>query len=368
MIVLTSAPSEQATVRADYFDGKSSIRRNVELELGASLGFREDGVLVQSWAYETIRRADGPPGMLRLRSTAAAPLARVEIANQALGRQVVVLCPRLDADEPQRGQTIKIVGWSLAAVASIVLSVLFIVPYVADWATPLIPRSFDRWLGGVAEKQVELIFGKRSCVDDASGTALRKLAQSLQQASGFDGGVSLRVVQSPIPNAFALPGGRIFILSALLDKSEGVDELAGVLAHELGHVSHRDQVRAMLHNGGSAFLIGLLFGDVGGGGTILIATRSLFQSSYSRGVESQADDFAFALLHRLGRPSKPLGEFLVRLTKGKGAGPGALFDSHPVSEERLRRLGENDSPASAPPLLSQTEWQSLKQICASGSS
>jgi predicted Zn-dependent protease len=51
------------------------------------------------------------------------------------------------------------------------------------------------------------------------------------------------VLASPVPNAFALPGGRIYLLNGLLQKAESADEIAGVIAHEMGHVSHRDQTR-----------------------------------------------------------------------------------------------------------------------------
>lgn len=357
------APSEQAALPVYFFDGKTSARRKVELDLGLSLGIGEDGGLVQCWAYDTIRRVDGPPGMLRLRSLTAEPLARLEVVDQTLAQQIIALCAQLDADEPQGGQTGKIVGWSLAAIASIVLSVLFIIPHVADWATPYIPRSFDRWLGQVAESEVKLIFDGQTCGAPEGKIALNKLLSTLSAAGGLDDNIEASVIVSTIPNAFALPGGRVLILSALLARADNVDELAGVLAHELGHVAHRDQVRAMLHDGGSAFLIGLLFGDIGGGGAILVATRSLFESAYSRDVEAQADRFAFEVMHRLGRPAKPLGEFLVRLTESSITSPGSLFDSHPVSEERLRHLAEDDTPPSAPPLLGKDEWRALKRIC-----
>jgi Zn-dependent protease with chaperone function len=48
----------------------------------------------------------------------------------------------------------------------------------------------------------------------------------------------------PIPNAFALPGGKVYLFDGLLAKAENPDEIAGVLAHELGHLKHRDGIRA----------------------------------------------------------------------------------------------------------------------------
>ena len=53
------------------------------------------------------------------------------------------------------------------------------------------------------------------------------------------------VLRSNVANAFALPGGRVYVLAPLLAKSETPDELAGVLTHELGHVAHRDGLRRL---------------------------------------------------------------------------------------------------------------------------
>ncbi len=72
------------------------------------------------------------------------------------------------------------------------------------------------------------------------------------------------VLPTSVPNAFALPGGKVFVLKGLLDKAESPDELAGILAHELGHLKHHDNMRGLIYNGGTSFLIGLLFGDVTG--------------------------------------------------------------------------------------------------------
>ena len=66
------------------------------------------------------------------------------------------------------------------------------------------------------------------------------------------------VLSTPVPNAFALPGGRVYLFHGLLAKAENVDEVAGVLAHELGHLRQRDNLRQLIYNGGTSFLIGLL--------------------------------------------------------------------------------------------------------------
>lgn len=347
----------------NFFDGTSNQRHPVELELRQSLIISEHGRVIATWAFGSIRRADGPPGFLRLSCVDAPVLARLEIADPALAAHVAAACPALDDGQGGQGQTLRVVGWSMAAIASIILSVIFIVPYIADVATPLIPRSFDRFLGRIAEPQIRLIFQGPICTDALGQAALEKLVAQLQKAGGFEGAIQASVIATPIPNAVALPGGRIFIFEALIARAKSIDEVAGVIAHELGHVHHRDQVRAMINDGGSAFLIGLLFGDIAGGGAAIVAARSLLQAGYSREVETAADDFAQRAMLALGRSPHPLGEFLARLSGDEKPGATSIFDSHPLGSERQKRLSEGDITPAGPPLLSDGEWQALVSIC-----
>src|SRR5207302_3961859 len=171
----------------------------------------------------------------------------------------------------------------------------------------------------------------------AGTAALKKLVNRLQTAAQLPIAPEPAVLHSKMANAFALPGGRVYVLWQLLDKSETPDELAGVLAHELGHVAHRDGLRRLIRDGGTSFLVGLMFGDVTGSGAVLMAGRAVLSASYGRDDESRADAFAVAVLHRLGRPTAPLGELLTRITGGHAEGPSLLRD-HPLTPERKAML------------------------------
>jgi Zn-dependent protease with chaperone function len=122
------------------------------------------------------------------------------------------------------------------------------------------------------------------------------------------------VLSSSVVNACALPGGTVYLLDGLIQRARNVDEVAGVMAHELGHAQNRDGLRKIIQTGGSSFLIGLLFGDVTGGSTVLFTARSIVDASYSREAETRADGFTVKAMHGLGRSPRPMGEFLVRVT------------------------------------------------------
>ncbi|UGA41508.1 M48 family metallopeptidase [Bradyrhizobium quebecense] len=353
---------------AVFFDGASSRRRIVVLELSDALEIREDGELLARWAFADIRRADSPTGLLRLSCLTAPALARLEIRDAQLTAALVARCDRLEQDLPNRKGVAGIVGWSLAAAVSIVLVVLFGVPLAAERLTPLVPDSFERRLGDVAEAQVKVVFDGKPCSNAAGQAAFEKLIGKLRETAGLDNSVQSGVLETSVPNAFALPGGKVYLFEGLVEKAENPDEIAGVLAHELGHLRHRDSMRELIHNGGTSFLIGLLFGDITGSGALLFASRSLVTSSYSRDAETNADSFAIETMHKLGRPAKPMGELMFRVT-GKEGGKGlSLVSSHPLTEDRLARMDKADAAGSAngQPLLSSAEWQALKGICGSG--
>jgi Zn-dependent protease with chaperone function len=355
--------SAQAAVSAVYFDGTSNRRRNVSLVLSDALEIREEGAPRTVWAYDDIRQADSPGGMLRVSCLSAPPLARLEIRDAALAAELTSRCSRLGDNRIGGGAVAKIVGWSLAAAASIVLVVLFALPFAADRLAPLVPGGFERRIGEASEVQVKAIFGNKACNSAEGLAAYRKLMRQLRTAAGLDADVESEVLSAEIPNAFALPGGKVFLLSPLLQKADNPDEIAGVLAHELGHLKHHDNMRELIYNGGSSFLVGLLFGDVTGSGALIFASRSVVTASYSRDAESNADGTTIDVMRKLGRSPKPMGELLYRVTGKEGGHGMSILSGHPLTEDRLKRMTAEDRPPSGPPLLTDKEWAALKAIC-----
>jgi len=347
---------------AVYFDGVSSRRRTVTLRFSDRLEIDEDQQTLAAWAYSDIRRADSPAGVLRLSCLTASALARLEVRDTVLAAELVARCARIDDNAPGRRGAAAIVGWSLAAAVSIVAVVLFGLPLIADRLTPLVPEAFERRLGEVADSQIKTMFNAKVCDNAAGQKAFVKLVTAIRESAGLDTSVQSGVLSSPIPNAFALPGGKVYLFDGLLAKAENADEIAGVLAHELGHLKHRDSMRGLIRDGSTSFLIGLLFGDITGSSALIFGSRTLVTSSHSREAETNADDFAIDVMHRLGRPAKPTGELLLRVT-GKESKGLAIISTHPLSEDRLARMTREDRSASGPPLLTAEEWRSLKSIC-----
>lgn len=347
---------------AVYYDGVSSRKRQVELRLGAQLDIAEHGIELATWRYDDIRRVDGSHG-LRLTSLSAAPQARLEIEDEAVQRLLTARCTALDQDRGG-GQAWRIFAWSLAAAASIVLMTLYGIPQIADRLAPLVPAAAERRLGDAVDRQMRALMGGKLCTGADGQRAFAKMVDALKVAGGSTIPLEAQVLSSPIPNAVALPGGRVYLFEGLLQRARDPDEIAGVIAHEIGHAEHRDGLRSVIQTGGTSFLFGLLFGDITGSGAVIFVSRTLLDASHSREAETAADDFAIRAMTRLGRSPAPLGEFLVRIT-GKG-GRTTIIDSHPVSSERLERMKHAVPATAGPPILTDAEWQALKRVCADG--
>ena len=109
---------------------------------------------------------------------------------------------------------------------------------MADRLTDVLPIAWERPLGQAVDQQVRAIFRGGACTQPEGRAALTKLIASLQSAARLPIEPDPVVLRSTVPNAFAIPGGRVYILSGLLDRAESPDELGGVLAHEFGRISH----------------------------------------------------------------------------------------------------------------------------------
>jgi Zn-dependent protease with chaperone function len=350
---------------AVYFDGASSRKHQVTLRFGASLDIVHDGVVVASWPFEAIRRVDGPTGRLRLACKSAAPLARIEVDDPGVMAAVTARSTALDADRGGPRQTLRIVGWSAAAICSIILIAIYGIPIIADRLAPIIPYSAEQRMGQAVDAQVRAIFGRQVCGGRQGQAAFASLVDKVRTAGGLEHPLDANVLPTSIPNAIALPGGKVYLFDGLLQKAESPDEIAGIIAHELGHVHHRHVMRTLIHNGGTSFLIGLLLGDVTGGSAVIFATQSLLNASHSREAEQEADDFAFTTMRKLGRSPVPMAELLFRITgaEGKRLAGFTILNSHPLTESRLAAAKKNDRPAEGPELLSPAEWRALKGIC-----
>jgi predicted Zn-dependent protease len=162
---------------------------------------------------------------------------------------------------------------------------------------------------------------------------------------------SFQIVDQPEPNAFAVPGGRVYVSRGLLALINREDELAGVLAHEIAHVTQRHSARQQRHGILPALLS--LPGNLVGGvvsenlGALINAPVDVvggaWLSRYSRSQESEADRIGLRTVAEAGYDPAALADILDRLEKDVASQTGqerrfSIFDSHPMTKTRLKDI------------------------------
>lgn len=360
-----------------FFDGMTSTRHDVTVEAAPErLRVRAaDGALLAEWAYDELQALPAPESVLRLGRHDSPILARLEIRDVALAAAVKQLAVTLDpTGAAERRSRVKVVGWTLAACVSIVLVAFFGLPAIVDRAAPLIPMSVERHLGNAVDAQVRSMLdtSTRSGKPFECGTAesekagraaLEKMIGGLERAADLPIPLKTIVVRRKEANAIALPGGHIYVFQGLVDKSNNPDELAGVIAHEIGHVANRDGTRSILQAAGVSLLFGILLGDFTGGGLVVMAARQIVQSSYSRDVEAGADLFSVRLMNKIGADARALGTILGRIA-GEDLPVISIILDHPQTKDRAAAIeAAAGSARAAKPVLAPEEWTALKGIC-----
>lgn len=235
----------------------------------------------------------------------------------------------------------------LALLVALVLAVRALLAPLTEALVARVPPSFDERVGAaIAEVQRKA----GSALDGARAERVRALVVEVEpRVRALTGGAALgslraTVLASDDVNAFALPGGEIFVFEGLLAK-EGVsdDVLAGVLAHEIAHASLRHGIKGIVRRNVLRSAAVVLFGGLDAGTVALVGGGlSLGDLAYDRGMESEADAVAGRALLAMGRPVEPLAAFLEQL---ETAGPAvALFQNHPAGRDRAAALRSLAAP------------------------
>jgi Zn-dependent protease with chaperone function len=367
---------------AIFFDGVTSARQTVTAELGlTALAIRAStGETLAEWRHGDLVAYSAPDGVLRLGLAKSPGTARLEIHDRDVAAAFTARIGHVQqfGAIPVRTR-VKVAGWSVAAVASALLVAMFGIPAAVERMAPLVPVGVEQRLGASVDAQIRTLLapgqsGRFECGEEpekqASRAAFDKLVSRLETNAGLPFPVRAAVVRRSDVNAIALPGGRVYVFEGLINKAETQDELAGVIAHEMGHIAHRDGVRAVLQAAGLSFLFGTLIGDFSGGGAAVMAMRTVLQSSYSRETESSADAFGAALMLKLARDPRAVGKFLMRVAGTSGSNAKILL-SHPEARERNDAIeaivrAAPSAQTNGAPLLSPAEWTALKRICRAG--
>jgi len=217
----------------------------------------------------------------------------------------------------------------------------------------LISVEQEKKIGEEEAKKVEVEMG---LLDDAQLVPyLDALGQRLAKESPRqDVTHQFHIADMAEPNAFALPGGYVYVTRGLLALANSEDELAGVVGHEIGHVAARHTVQKISKQGPFAVVFGIasgitglfspLVGNIIGGVGDL--TQGVLFSPYSRSQETEADRVGQDMATKAGWDPAALSAFLNSLERevdlmSKEPRKPSFFDSHPATPDRVKKTAEH---------------------------
>lgn len=350
--------------RARYYDGKVAMARIVTVR-----PTRDELVILDSDGSNVVARWPAPE-LVVLGDTAhekAPPVvrrgeeARLVIEDPELRHLLARSMPPLAALGIARPAALPRIALFGATLAVAVAAFWFAVDVGSGYVAPLVPYDLQRRLG---ENVASEVIGEQPlCQGRAGLAAINGLATRLAKAADYPHPVSVRIVKGGPVNAYTLPGGILVFYSDLIDLARDGNEVAGVLAHEMGHVAHHHAIKGLVRQFGVEQLLKAMtggfsdLGTLGAGGTLLLALRN------GRNFERDADATAVELLEKLGLRADGVAHFFERMLEEHPTDAAALigiWSSHPPTKERIAATAR---PPTGRPAFSDAEWAALKSAC-----
>lgn len=366
-------------IPARYYDGLVSGAQDAELryeqdEGGALVVLGPSGAELARWPARTLHLVPARRGEIRLGANGVADGARIVVRGDDYIRRIRATLPLLaQRQEQERGRQIRLMALSTLALAAVIAAYIFGVPLIASRLVQLVPPGWEDGVGQTVASQIEASIGGDAglplCDADPESLANRAIARFAQAAladTNTPFTPDVRVVRSDISNAFAVPGGRVYFFSALLDAARTPDEFAGVLAHELGHVVHRHGMEQLVSTAGTGLLVGFILGDMTGISVAAGLGATIIDARFSRAAEREADRFAARVAQRLDFQPWALANLIGRVAQDSDFDRAlALFNTHPLTEERLRDLTllGQDRPSGLEPPFTEAEWRAISSMC-----
>lgn len=180
-----------------------------------------------------------------------------------------------------------------------------------------------------------ILLNKEEIKDPQLGAVIDSIKNSLAAVSDISAdSIQLHIIRDTEVNAFALPGNHIVILSGLINYSKNSDELAGVMAHEIGHLRLGHIEKKLIKEVGLTVLFTLAGGN-SGQEILKDVVKTISSTAFDRNYEAEADLFAVEKMGKAGFDPELLSAFMLRMSQQESV-PDLMvwMSSHPDSKER----------------------------------
>lgn len=369
---------------AVYVDGQTGRRLPVRLGRdGADLVIRRpDGRELDRWPGADLRpmpgAVEGAAGPILL-GLGADSLAALEVADDGVRERLLAAFPQGRGPAHRPARQVPLLAWLAGSAASLAVILLVLIPALAEPLARLVPAALQDRIGRETASLVGSLLVRPGhplvCTDPEGIAALDKMrdrllaalpAEATEAAGAAPGSDSIRVqvVGSGLVNAFAAPGGHIVLTHGIIRYADGPEAVAGVLAHEIGHVVAGDGMVRVMRTTMSGVIVALLTGDASGGFGAA-GLGQFMEAGYSQDQERAADLFAVRLLAASRLPVAPFIGLFEKIGQEVGEAPDWLgwIATHPDPAARVAELRGYDTGPTGPALLTAEEWQALRGIC-----
>lgn len=332
-------------LKADFYDGNTSARQEVAIQFEPPGQLRITGLereLIFPFSQLKVSpRIGHTPRSIYLPSGAKCEVRDNDTIDDVLERYGQSSWPRLLHKLESR------LAYVVLALVITVISVWGLVHYgvpaLAERVARSLPISVDETLGREALSVLDKSVFSPSELGADRQRKLRAVLAGVTQRIEDAHMYRLEFRRGVGANAFALPSGLVVITDELVQLAENDNEILAVMAHEVGHVVHRHQLRRLLQDSITVLIIASIVGDVASLASLSAALPTLMiEAKYSRDFEREADQFALRYLRDNNIRSHHFADILLRMEQQRpslGLGGGYL-SSHPATKERAELFQE----------------------------
>jgi Zn-dependent protease with chaperone function len=354
-----------------YFDGLTAAAHEVSVRLSP------DGVAIDNenlsvfWPATQLVLVERTASEIRLGDRKDAH-ARLILDAEDAARPLSTLWPDLlSGRRERRRMTALIVGLILGT--GVAAAAIFIgAPAASGPLARATSKDLEMRMGENLAAQINVIV--RPCKNqDAAIAALQPVLDRFAAENDVGFPIVFRFVQSPTPNAFALPGGQVMATSGLANAlAKDQEAFLAVMAHELGHVKARDGLTAIYRNAGIGVALDIITGGSGAAQQAVILAGQVSQLRHTRRQESRADETAAEIMLAAGLDPAALARAFDAIrfidpeedesARGDREEIPSWLSSHPNTEARVAAALARARPGGPPP-LSPEDWTKVAAAC-----